>query len=58
MGVHVDGAMVGLFALVGAQKSAVLSMSILYGITLILIGLIGLYYYFRLKRPKRQKASN
>jgi uncharacterized protein (TIRG00374 family) len=40
-----EGAMIGLFALVGAPKAAVLSMSILYGLTLIVGSLPGFYVY-------------
>lgn len=40
-----EGAMIGLFTLVGADKSIVLSMSILYGIILVLASLPGLYVY-------------
>jgi uncharacterized protein (TIRG00374 family) len=40
-----EGAMIGLFALVGAPKAAVLSMSILYGLTLIVSSLPGFYVY-------------
>lgn len=40
-----EGAMIGLFTLIGADKSIVLSMSILYGIILILASLPGLQVY-------------
>ncbi len=40
-----EGAMVGLFALLGADKSVVLAMSILYGVALIVTSLPGLYFY-------------
>ncbi len=40
-----EGAMIGLFTLVGADKSIILSMSILYGIILVLASLPGLYVY-------------
>ncbi len=40
-----EGAMVGLFSLIGADKTAVLSMSILYGVALIVTSLPGLYFY-------------
>lgn len=40
-----EGAMIGLFTLIGADKSTVLSMSILYGIILIIASLPGLYVY-------------
>jgi len=37
--------MVGLFTLIGADKTMVLSMSILYGVALIVTSLPGLYFY-------------
>jgi uncharacterized membrane protein YbhN (UPF0104 family)/membrane-associated phospholipid phosphatase len=40
-----EGAMIGLFTLVGADKTLVLSMSILYGIVLIISSLPGFYVY-------------
>ena len=40
-----EGGMVGLFALVGGDQTLVLSMSILYGMTLIISSLPGLYAY-------------
>ncbi len=40
-----EGAMVGLFTLIGADKTMVLSMSILYGVALIVTSLPGLYFY-------------
>ncbi|HEY0720535.1 MAG TPA: UPF0104 family protein, partial [Gammaproteobacteria bacterium] len=40
-----EGAMIGLFTLVGADKTLVLSMSILYGIVLIIASLPGFYVY-------------
>ena len=40
-----EGAMVGLFGLIGANTVNVLSMSILYGIILIISSLPGLYTY-------------
>jgi hypothetical protein len=42
-----EGAMVGLFLLIGADKTGVLTMSLLYGVLLIFISLPGLYYYLR-----------
>lgn len=44
-----EGAMIGLFTLVGANKSIVLSMSILYGIILVVASLPGLYVYLQSK---------
>ncbi|HEB86556.1 MAG TPA: flippase-like domain-containing protein [Gammaproteobacteria bacterium] len=40
-----EGAMIGLFTLIGADQSIVLSMSILYGIILVVASLPGLYVY-------------
>ena len=40
-----EGGMIGLFALVGGEQTLVLSMSILYGMTLIVSSLPGLYAY-------------
>lgn len=40
-----EGGMVGLFALLGANQTLVLSMSILYGLVLIVASLPGLYTY-------------
>ncbi len=40
-----EGGMIGLFALIGADQTLVLSMSILYGVTLIVSSLPGLYAY-------------
>lgn len=40
-----EGGLITLFALVGADKSTVLAMSILYGIMLIIVSLPGLFVY-------------
>ena len=40
-----EGGMIGLFALIGGEHTLVLSMSILYGVTLIVSSLPGLYAY-------------
>lgn len=40
-----EGGMIGLFALIGGEHTLVLSMSILYGVTLIVSSLPGLYVY-------------
>ena len=40
-----EGAMIGLFALIGADKTLVLSMSLLYGVVLVIASLPGLYVY-------------
>jgi len=45
-----EGAMVGLFTLIGANKTAVLSMSILYGLVLIVVSLPGFYVYMSGKK--------
>ena len=42
-----EGALVGLFSLIGADKTAVLMMSLLYGITLIIVSLPGLVSYLK-----------
>ena len=44
-----EGAMIGLFGLIGAAAANVLSMSILYGIILIIASLPGLYTYLHRK---------
>jgi uncharacterized membrane protein YbhN (UPF0104 family) len=40
-----EGGMIGLFMLVGADKTLVLSMSVLYGLILIAASLPGLYLF-------------
>ncbi len=56
-----EGAMIGLFTLLGADKTVVLSMSILYGIILILASLPGLLITLRgrlhRRAPDRQKKE-
>ncbi len=42
-----EGALVGLFSLIGADKTAVLMMSLLYGLTLIIVSLPGLVTYLK-----------
>ena len=44
-----EGAMIGIFSLIGAAQANVLSMSILYGIILIIASLPGLYTYLHQK---------
>ena len=51
-----EGALVGLFSLIGADKTAVLMMSLLYGLTLIIVSLPGLVTY--LKGRHHLKASS
>ena len=48
-----EGAMIGLFLLVGADKTLVLSMSVLYGLVLIAASLPGLYLFL----ISRQKSE-
>lgn len=49
-----EGALVSLFSLIGASKPAVLMMSLLYGLTLVIVGLPGLVIY--LKGLRRQRS--
>jgi uncharacterized membrane protein YbhN (UPF0104 family) len=46
-----EGAMVALFSFVGADKERVLAMSILYGLILIIVSLVGLVLFLRGRRP-------
>ena len=48
-----EGALVGLFALIGADKSTVLMMSLLYGLTLIVVSLPGLYVFLKGRQRPR-----
>jgi len=48
-----EGGMIGLFLLVGADKTLVLSMSVLYGLVLLAASLPGLYL-FLMSRQKRE----
>jgi hypothetical protein len=50
-----EGAMVGLFSLIGADKTAVLMMSLLYGIMLIIVSLPGLVVFLQGRRRKNHK---
>lgn len=45
-----EGAMVGIFMLVGADETKVLAMSILYGLLLIISSLPGSYFWIKSKR--------
>ena len=45
-----EGAMVGIFLLVGADETKVLAMSILYGILLILASVPGAYFWIKSKK--------
>lgn len=48
-----EGAMVGIFMLLGEHKAMVLSLSVLYGLTLILASLPGLYFLLQPGRRSR-----
>ena len=45
-----EGALVGLFSLIGANKATVLTMSLLYGLTLIIVSLPGLVTFLKGRR--------
>jgi len=47
-----EGTLVGLFSLIGANKTAVLMMSLLYGLTLIVVSLPGLVSYLKGRQQK------
>ncbi|HID49392.1 MAG TPA: flippase-like domain-containing protein [Chromatiales bacterium] len=49
-----EGAMIGLFTLLGADKSVILSMSILYGIILVIASLPGLVVYLSGRQHRTQ----
>ncbi|MGE0082260.1 MAG: lysylphosphatidylglycerol synthase domain-containing protein [Thiohalomonadaceae bacterium] len=51
-----EGAMIGLFTLIGASKAGVLSMSLLYGLVLVLTSLPGFYVYLT-NNTGREKAT-
>ena len=51
-----EGALVGLFSLIGADKTAVLMMSLLYGLTLIIVSLPGLVTYLKGRHHLRATA--
>jgi len=53
-----EGAMIGLFTLIGADKSIVLSMSILYGIILIIASLPGLQVYLSGRKHHHHQPKN
>jgi glycosyltransferase 2 family protein len=42
-----EGALIGLFSLIGANKTMVLMMSLLYGLTLIVVSLPGLVTFLK-----------
>lgn len=52
-----EGALVGLFASIGADRSAVLMMSLLYGLTLILVSLPGALVLVRGRRGAPRTGS-
>jgi hypothetical protein len=45
-----EGAMVGIFMLVGADETKILAISILYGLLLIISSLPGSYFWVKSKR--------
>lgn len=49
-----EGALVGLFSLIGANKSAVLMMSLLYGLMLIVVSLPGLVIFMHGRRQHHE----
>ncbi len=48
-----ESAMIGLFILIGADETKVLSVSVLYGLLSVLIGIYGSYYYIRDEEQKK-----
>jgi uncharacterized membrane protein YbhN (UPF0104 family) len=53
-----EGALVGLFGLVGADRTAVLMMSLLYGIMLIVVSLPGLAIFLRGRRHTHGRLND
>ena len=53
-----EGALVSLFSLIGADKTAVLMMSLLYGFTLIIVSLPGLISYLKGRHDKTHYINN
>jgi uncharacterized protein (TIRG00374 family) len=51
-----EGAMIGLFGLIGADKTVVLSMSLLYGLVLVIASLPGLYVYLTANTHKELES--
>jgi uncharacterized membrane protein YbhN (UPF0104 family) len=45
-----EGAMIGIFLLIGADQTKVLAMSIIYGILLIISSLPGAYFWIKSKK--------
>jgi glycosyltransferase 2 family protein len=50
-----EGAMIGLFMLIGASKESVLSLSLLYGFIVILCSLPGMFFWLTAKAPSRKE---
>lgn len=48
-----ESAMIGFFLLIGANETKVLSVSVLYGLLSVLIGIYGSYYYIRDEEQKK-----
>jgi uncharacterized membrane protein YbhN (UPF0104 family) len=53
-----EGALVGLFSLIGANKAAVLMMSLLYGLTLIVVSLPGLVTFLKGRQHRPAATSH
>lgn len=51
-----EGALVGLFSLIGADRTVVLMMSLLYGITLIVVSLPGLVIFLKGRQHRSANA--
>lgn len=52
-----EGALVGLFSLIGADKTVVLMMSLLYGLTLIIVSIPGLIVFLQGRHSTPAKLS-
>jgi hypothetical protein len=52
-----EGALIGLFSLVGANKTTVLMMSLLYGMTLIVVSLPGLVTFLKGRQHHRATSA-
>ncbi len=50
-----EGAMIGIFMLIGAEKETVLSLSVLYGFIVILCSLPGMFFWVTAPTPARKK---
>ena len=51
-----EGGMIGLFVLIGADKTMVLAMSLLYGIILLLASIPGMYLFLLGKRREKEQT--